>query len=582
MKSPPSPSIELAYRRLARSDEREGTLLPSNSPLMGLNSSKSRNRCSWRLLFVFLGLGLIGLVLIPVRVREALVSERILDFYEMYYRDDTIGKANSGGTSSRVGIPIIEEPYQQYTIHPNGHLVLEDLPTYDPPLSIHPIEHLISAAKTRWNKLLSSQSKSLDEAVTEYRARYARNPPKGFDKWYNYAVKNNIQLVDEYNQIHNDLEPFWALEPSDLLHRLNVMQDREETFTILIENGKTLIQGEQAFLRRAKDLGDLIGRFSSQIPHDVEFTFTRHDQPAVQLSWFHKERLLELAKMGEYFGPSNFIEEHEISLSNWANGCSPDSPLRSVEQLALNSPVTGNISGKKFKSHSPAYQTELSMKKSFISDHQKAMDICLHPEIMPLHGFTTSIGTNSGPLVPLFTFAKTNIHSDILVTPLEQYSDTYIGYDPDFDKKEENKLLWRGSTTGVNFNEEEDWSQSQRARLHFLTNEKLGDKKVIQSNPSPLSITTLPLSTLNDEMMDISFSGGPVQCSPKTCAHLLKVIEFKQTMGLDESYQYKYVFDVDGNGWSGRFHRLLSMKAATLKSTLFPEWYSDRIMPWVQ
>jgi hypothetical protein len=40
--------------------------------------------------------------------------------------------------------------------------------------------------------------------------------------------------------------------------------------------------------------------------------------------------------------------------------------------------------------------------------------------------------------------------------------------------------------------------------------------------------------------------------------------------------------DVDGNGWSGRFHRLMSMKACVLKSTLFPEWYGDRIQPWLQ
>jgi hypothetical protein len=42
------------------------------------------------------------------------------------------------------------------------------------------------------------------------------------------------------------------------------------------------------------------------------------------------------------------------------------------------------------------------------------------------------------------------------------------------------------------------------------------------------------------------------------------------------------MMDVDGNGWSGRFHRLMSMKACVLKSTLFPEWYGDRIQPWVQ
>ncbi|KPV75135.1 glycosyltransferase family 90 protein [Rhodotorula graminis WP1] len=45
--------------------------------------------------------------------------------------------------------------------------------------------------------------------------------------------------------------------------------------------------------------------------------------------------------------------------------------------------------------------------------------------------------------------------------------------------------------------------------------------------------------------------------------------------------QYKYILDVDGNGWSGRFHRLMSTNSLILKSTAFPEWYSDRIQPWV-
>ena len=46
--------------------------------------------------------------------------------------------------------------------------------------------------------------------------------------------------------------------------------------------------------------------------------------------------------------------------------------------------------------------------------------------------------------------------------------------------------------------------------------------------------------------------------------------------------QYKYLMDVDGNGWSGRFHRLMSTKSLVFKSTIFPEWYADRIEPWYQ
>lgn len=76
------------------------------------------------------------------------------------------------------------------------------------------------------------------------------------------------------------------------------MEVREDTFTISVTGGRVSLLGGQAYLRRAKDLGDLIGRFSAHLG-DVNLTFTRHDQPAVQLGWYHKEKMTELAKMGE-------------------------------------------------------------------------------------------------------------------------------------------------------------------------------------------------------------------------------------------------------------------------------------------
>lgn len=82
------------------------------------------------------------------------------------------------------------------------------------------------------------------------------------------------------------------------MHRVLVMQDREETFTIKVTDGVVEETGEQAFLRRAKDLGDLIERFSAHVP-DVNLTFTRHDQPACQLDWYHRDRMVELARLGE-------------------------------------------------------------------------------------------------------------------------------------------------------------------------------------------------------------------------------------------------------------------------------------------
>lgn len=60
-----------------------------------------------------------------------------------------------------------------------------------------------------------------------------------------------------------------------------------------------------------------------------------------------------------------------------------------------------------------------------------------------------------------------------------------------------------------------------------------------------------------------------------------RLFDFQTKMTFEDGNEYKYIMDVDGNGWSGRFHRLLSSNSAVLKSTIMPEWYQERIMPWV-
>lgn len=47
----------------------------------------------------------------------------------------------------------------------------------------HPIYELISRAEKEWEKKLKRASKTLTQAVNEYRRRYKRHPPKGFDLW---------------------------------------------------------------------------------------------------------------------------------------------------------------------------------------------------------------------------------------------------------------------------------------------------------------------------------------------------------------------------------------------------------------
>jgi hypothetical protein len=64
----------------------------------------------------------------------------------------------------------------KHTFHKNGLLVVNEK-------GRHPITVLIEAAEKRWKDKLARQSTTLSEAVAEYKSRYRRNPPKGFDLW---------------------------------------------------------------------------------------------------------------------------------------------------------------------------------------------------------------------------------------------------------------------------------------------------------------------------------------------------------------------------------------------------------------
>ena len=68
------------------------------------------------------------------------------------------------------------EQRSQHTFHPNGLLLVNDN-------GRHPIQVLIERAEERWRKKCARQSRTLVDAVREYKQRYRRNPPKGFDDW---------------------------------------------------------------------------------------------------------------------------------------------------------------------------------------------------------------------------------------------------------------------------------------------------------------------------------------------------------------------------------------------------------------
>ena len=81
----------------------------------------------------------------------------------------------------------------------------------------HPIDKLIFDAQNRFAALVSKRTKTVEDAAQAYRKRRGRHPPPGFDEWFQYAQSNNALIVEDFfDQIYDDLQPFWGLDPAVL------------------------------------------------------------------------------------------------------------------------------------------------------------------------------------------------------------------------------------------------------------------------------------------------------------------------------------------------------------------------------
>ena len=89
------------------------------------------------------------------------------------------------------------------------------------------------------------------------------------------------------------------------------------------------------------------------------------------------------------------------------------------------------------------------------------MDPCLNPSHVHLSGFLSGYGLGPRPaqqLYPTMAMCKTTLHSDILAVSMEGWTEN-VGIDPPWEEKKEDKLLWRGKTTGIFHDDRVAWSE---------------------------------------------------------------------------------------------------------------------------
>jgi hypothetical protein len=169
--------------------------------------------------------------------------------------------------------------------------------------------------------------------------------------------------------------------------------------------------------------------------------------------------------------------------------------------------------------------------------------------------------------------------------PAAAYSSSMYTFDEIEDIAWDSKipgLYWAGKTTGSIQSVTSDWRQHHRQRFVKLANEISRQPHLYLENLDHGTSWQQHNSIAMDVPLYTVYFTEIVQCADETTNEAISSeYDIHEPDERAESFKYTLNFDLDGNGHSGRFYRLLNSRSLPLKQTVFREWHDERLQPWL-
>ncbi|KAK5172254.1 uncharacterized protein LTR77_003892 [Saxophila tyrrhenica] len=162
-----------------------------------------------------------------------------------------------------------------------------------------------------------------------------------------------------------------------------------------------------------------------------------------------------------------------------------------------------------------------------------------------------------------------------------------------------SSLFWRGGTTEGMSPDTGQWKGHSRQRfVHTLSDINVGsatadiplpyeyrispDQKEEQQPviKTRYEYTPVPISTLTDLVpVDVGFTSF-TRCWDMDCPDQIAEFHRREPVDFQAHWQYKYLIDLDGAGFSDRFIPFMHSRSLPFKAALFREWWDDRLIAW--
>ncbi|KAL1853584.1 hypothetical protein VTK73DRAFT_8926 [Phialemonium thermophilum] len=473
------------------------------------------------------------------------------------------------------------------------------------PKRSHPIDILVDAAETKFQKLLAKESHSLEEAAAAYRKRRGRHPPPGFKEWYQFAVAHEAVMVEDFwDQIYHDLEPFWAL-PGPLIRR----EAQAFEMTINIRGGKASAGSDwfwtQIWLKLIRTIEHLLP--------DMDIALNAMDEPRLVVPRETIDEYMATARETRVLkDPSSVVSEFEklppkdkvvspetVRKLEWEDtrpfwkivrrGCANDS-------LARQAGIMTDFD------HPPTMDLDFAaphMYHGYVANYTLSTDFCHQPDLQGLNGiFVYPLSVKSTDvLIPLFGGSKLAVNNEILLpAPMYWNEEERFTGGPDHGvpwRQKKDGVVWRGVATGGR-NTETNWRAFQRHRFVAMNNgTKLARAEQWAEAPNNFvmpggeyALRAQEKGALGDWVStwaNVSFTD--LFCYPKPedgrpCNYTGPYFAATPGLKMRDQFAYKYLPDIDGNSFSGRYLGFLRSTSLPIKATLWREWHDSRLVPW--
>lgn len=237
--------------------------------------------------------------------------------------------------------------------------------------------------------------------------------------------------------------------------------------------------------------------------------------------------------------------------------------------------------------------------RGYIANYSLSTDFCHQPDLQSLHGmFIRPLSISETKVfAPLFGGSKLPTNNEILL-PAPMYwanEERFTGgaqHGASWLEKQ-NKVIWRGAATGGQ-NRVDNWRGFQRHRFVAMTNAtKITNAESWSQDPENWALPSYayPLAAASEgrlgpwtaEWADTGFVD--LFCTPATdsnmCNHTDPYYTVLPGVTMAEQFNSKYLPDLDGNSFSGRYRGFLMSTSLPIKATIFREWHDSRLIPWV-